>query len=71
MAKGDTFEVPADAQQPMLRTGRPDALQITIGGRRLPKLAEEQQVMSDVPVTAEALLARSRAPASVLISPTT
>src|SRR5262245_50436633 len=24
MAKGDTYTVPADAQQPMLRTGRPD-----------------------------------------------
>ena len=65
MARGDTYTVPADAKQPMLRTGRPDALQITVGGRRLPKLAEVQQVMGDVPVSAEALLARGRpAPAT-------
>ena len=77
MAPGDTYTVPADAAQPMLRTGRPDALQITIGGRPVPKLAEEERVVSDVPVSAEALLARSRpaaapAPASApRASPTT
>ena len=70
MARGDTYTVPQDADRPMIRTGRPDALQITIGGREVPKLAEEEQVMSDVPVTAEALRARPRAPASAP-SPTT
>lgn len=60
MAPGDSYTVPADAEGVMLRTGRPDALRITIGGREVPRLAEEQQVISDVPVTAEALLARGR-----------
>jgi cytoskeletal protein RodZ len=60
MAKGETYTVPADANQPMVRTGRPDALRITIGGRTVPKLAEEQRVVGDVLVTAEALLARGR-----------
>src|SRR5690606_34738985 len=58
MAPGDSYTVPAEAEQPMLRTGRPDALQITIGGRRVPRLSEDQRVMSDVPVSAEALRAR-------------
>jgi cytoskeletal protein RodZ len=58
--QGETFTVPADAQGPMLWTGRPDALGITIGGRPVPKLAEREQVMKDVPVTAEALLARGQ-----------
>ena len=74
MVRGETYTVPADAVQPMLRTGRPDALAITVGGRRVPKLAEEQTVVSDVPVTAAALLARGRAPAatpSPAASPTT
>jgi cytoskeletal protein RodZ len=74
MLKGDTYTVPADAVRPMLRTGRPDALQITVGGRRVPKLAEEQTVVSDVPITAAALLARRPAPAatpSPAASPTT
>jgi cytoskeletal protein RodZ len=69
MTPGDTYTVPADAAQPMLRTGRPDALQITIGGRQIPRLAETQQVMSDVPVTAAALLARSRQPAAAPTPP--
>ena len=73
MARGDTYTLPADAQQPMLRTGRPDALEITVGGRRVPKLAEEQRVVSDVPVSAEALAARSRPTALPMpaASPTT
>lgn len=73
MARGDTYTVPADARQPMVRTGRPDALQITVGGRRVPRLAEEQRVVSDVPVSAEALIARGRSAAapSPAASPTT
>jgi len=68
MALGESFTVPADAQGPMLWTGRPDALAITVGGRPVPKLAEQEQVMKDVPVTAQALLARGQpvaAPAPV------
>lgn len=65
MARGDTYTVPADANGPMLWTGRPEALAITVGGRRIPKLAEVQTTVRDVPVTAEALIARSRsAPAA-------
>lgn len=65
MARGQTFAVPSDAQQPQVWTGRPDALAITIGGRQVPKLAETEGVMRDVPVTAEALLARPAASAPV------
>jgi hypothetical protein len=60
MAPGDSYTVPADADRPMLRTGRPDALRVTIGGREVPRLSEDQRVVSDVPVTAEALLARGQ-----------
>jgi transcriptional regulator with XRE-family HTH domain len=58
MAKGESYTVPADASGPQLWTGRPDALAITIGGRSIPKLAERETIMRDVPVTAEALLDR-------------
>lgn len=60
MARGESYTVPADAQGPMLWTGRPDALAISVGGKPLAKLAEQEQVMKDVPVTAEALLQRGR-----------
>lgn len=58
LTMGESYTVPADAQGPMLWTGRPDALAISVGGKPVPKLAEEQRTMKDVPVTAAALLAR-------------
>jgi cytoskeletal protein RodZ len=60
MTQGESFTVPPDAQGPMVWTGRPDGLTITVGGRPVPKLAEQQQIVKDVPVSAEALLARGR-----------
>jgi len=70
MARGERYTVPADAEGPQLWTGRPEALAITVGGREVPKLAEKQVTVRDVPVTAEALLARAR-PAPAPASPTT
>jgi cytoskeletal protein RodZ len=64
LRQGETYTVPADAQQPMIRTGRPEALTITVGGRPVPKLSEEMRTMADVPVTAQALLARAQPPAA-------
>ena len=59
MAEGDSFTVPPDAEGPQVWTGRPYALAITIGGRPVPKLSEEDEVIKDAPITAEALLART------------
>jgi hypothetical protein len=59
MSKGETYTVPADAQGPLLWTGRPDALSITIGGSPVAKLAETEGIMKDIPVTPGALLART------------
>ncbi|MGX7896601.1 helix-turn-helix domain-containing protein [Tsuneonella sp. HG222] len=61
MARGERYVVPANAAGPQVWTGRPDAFSITIGGRQVAKLAEDDVVMKDVPVTAEALLARASA----------
>ena len=61
MAKGESYTVPADAQNPMLWTGRPDQLAITIGGKAQPLLSPTQKTMQNVPVTAAALLARGAA----------
>lgn len=63
MEEGETFTIPADSDEPLVRTGRPDAFEITIGGQRVAKLAEDDFVMSDEPVTAEALLSRTDEPA--------
>jgi hypothetical protein len=58
MSLGESYTVPAGAEGPLLWTGRPDALKITVGGKSVPKLSETDRVMKDVPVTAEALLVR-------------
>ena len=58
MDAGDSFTVPSDAEGPQVWTGRPYALAITVGGRSVPKLSEEDEVIKDAPITAEALLAR-------------
>ncbi len=58
MTNGETWTVPADAVDPQIRTSRPDALAITIGGQAIPKLDDEPLVVSDIGISAEALLAR-------------
>ena len=58
MAVGERFEIPSDVEEPKIWTGRPDAFAITIDGRSVPKLANEETVIRDVAISAEALLAR-------------
>ncbi len=58
LAKGESYTVPADAQNPQIWTGRPDALAITVGGKPVAKLAEQQRTMKDVPISAAALTSR-------------
>ncbi len=62
LAQGESYTVPADLPDVKLWTARPDQLAITIGGQAVPKLADQQRTMKDVPVTAAALLARAAAP---------
>jgi transcriptional regulator with XRE-family HTH domain len=59
MALGESYTVPADASGPLIRTARPDALQITVGGRIVRRLADKPVSLKDVPVSAAALLART------------
>ena len=77
LAMGESFTVPSGAQEPRLWTARPDALAITIGGKAVPRIAEREGIVKDVPVSADALLGRRAAPAPTasaqtapLISPT-
>ena len=65
MKAGDTYTVPADANNPMIVTGRPQALQVTIGGKPVPPLGEADRTISDVGVSAAALLGRKPVEAAV------
>jgi cytoskeleton protein RodZ len=58
MKAGESYSVPADASNPMIVTGRPQALQVTVGGKAVAPLGEADRTISDVGVSAAALLAR-------------
>lgn len=62
MAQGERYEVPANANQPMILTGRPDALQVTVNGQAVPPLGDGKRSISGVVLTAEALAARAAPP---------
>lgn len=64
LARGDSYTIPAGATDPRIRTGRPDAFAITVGGQRVEPLATEQFVMSDVSVSAQGLAGRGTEPAA-------
>lgn len=63
MALGEQYAIPADAVNPQVWTGRPDAFEITVGGRTVAPLGTSEVAVKDVPVTAAALVARPPAPA--------
>ncbi|MEE4454154.1 helix-turn-helix domain-containing protein [Novosphingobium resinovorum] len=58
LAKGESWTVPDGQAGLQLRTGRPDALQISIGGQPLPPLSTEPQLISGVSLAAADLRAR-------------
>ncbi len=62
MAKGEQFQVPADADKPQIRTGRAELIAVTIGGRAVPPLGPPERTVKDVGVSAAALLARVALP---------
>lgn len=64
MKDGDTFEVPVEAEDPRINTGRPNLFSITINGQAVPPLATEMVPVSDAQVSAVALLARGSEPSS-------
>lgn len=63
MVKGESYTVPAQANNPMILTGRPNALVVTVGGKTVAPLGSPERTISDVPISAAALLARPVAPA--------
>ncbi len=62
MQAGEKFDVPADAKNPMINTGRPQAINVTIGGKAVPTLGAPDLAISDVGISAAALLAREATP---------
>lgn len=65
MALGERYVVPADADAPLIWTGQPESLDVTVGGTAIGRLSAVPEIVRDVPVTAEALIARSKAQAQI------
>ena len=60
LALNEAYTVPAEAQEPQLRTARPDQLRITVGGQPIAPLGDKPAVISGVLLTPAALRDRSR-----------
>jgi cytoskeletal protein RodZ len=64
MKQGESYTVPAQANNPMILTGRPDALAVTVGGKPVAPLGPPEKTIAAVPISAAALLARPAAQTS-------
>ncbi len=58
MKAGDQYIVPKDANKPMILTGKPNALNVSVGGKSVPALGAPDRTIKDVGVSAADLLAR-------------
>ncbi|MDE0877762.1 MAG: DUF4115 domain-containing protein [Sphingomonas bacterium] len=58
MKPGDRYDVPADANDPMINVGRPDKLQVTLNGANTPPLGSGERAIKDVRVSGAAIAAR-------------
>jgi cytoskeleton protein RodZ len=70
MKAGESYTVPTDANNPMIVTGRPQHLKITVAGKAVAPLGEADKTVADAGVSAAALLARKPAVSSGTSSPT-
>ena len=58
---GERYQVPSNAVAPQIRTGRPNALQVTVGNTPVPPLGPAETTISDVSLAPADLLARAGA----------
>jgi cytoskeletal protein RodZ len=61
MAAGETYQLPANLQRPVLRVGAPEALRVTVGQTAIPQLGPSGQPIGNVSLLPDELAARARA----------
>lgn len=61
MKPGERYDVPRDADKPMINIGRPDAVTVTINGSEVAPLGPPERAIKDVEISAAALRARPAA----------
>ncbi len=69
LAAGERFQVPANAVAPLLTTGKPEALTVTVGARQAPAVGEPGRTVSGVSLKADDLLRRPSAPSAATAAP--
>lgn len=69
MAKGESWQVPADANGPMIRTGGAERIAVTIGGKEVAALGPAERTVKDVGISAQALNARTAVPVTAPAQP--
>ncbi len=57
---GQSYQVPAGAQSPRIRTARANALRVTVGGVQVPPLGPPETTISNVSLTPADLVARAQ-----------
>jgi transcriptional regulator with XRE-family HTH domain len=66
---GQNFQVPATATAPLLRTGKPEALRITVGGQAAPAVGPAATTVRDVSLLPVDLMRTGPAPAPAAAAP--
>jgi len=69
LAAGQRFEIPANATAPVLTTGKPEALRVTVGSTQAPPVGEPGKTVSGVSLKAADLLRPAQAPAPATAAP--
>jgi cytoskeleton protein RodZ len=59
LAKGESWQVPADANGPMIRTGGAERIAVMIDGKEVAPLGPAERTVKDVGISAQALTARA------------
>jgi cytoskeleton protein RodZ len=65
---GSPYTVPPTAKDPLLTTGRPQSLKVSVGRSVVPPLGDGSRTVSKVSLKADALLGRAAQPPSPVAS---
>jgi transcriptional regulator with XRE-family HTH domain len=60
LKSGQSYQVPAGAQSPRVRTARANVLRVSVGGTQVPPLGPPETTISNVSLTAADLIARAQ-----------
>ncbi len=69
MAAGEQFEVPQNANSPMIRTGRAELIAVTVDGAEVSGLGPPERTVKDVGISAQVLAAREAAGSTAAQTP--